>query len=148
MKSIEICTEDKGSKLHRLFKKPSEIVVIRSFEISPTEKLYFAHWTISWQKINPKTASHTLIISKNTSVELEKNDRKKTKFIALTDTWLTKSDTEPKKQWKTGRDNLKESHGIAKCSPLLSIPRDTDRKTGGPGYLLLEPLTHKGIEYP
>ena len=58
--------------------------------------------------MNPKTASHTLLLSMDTSGELKKNHRIP-KVIALAETWLTKSDTEPKQQWKTGRSNLTES---------------------------------------
>ena len=126
VKLIKICTENNWSKLHQLIKMPSELVFEGNFERSPSEKLYFAHWTINWQKMNPETASHTLIFSLNTSGELKKND-KKPKFIALTLTWLTKLDTEQKQLWKTGRSNLTENYGIAKCSSLLSKPRDTDR---------------------
>ena len=81
------------------------------------------------------------------SVELGKNE-KKPNFIALTGTWLTKPNTEAKQQWKTGRTNLEESYDIAKCSPLLSIPWDSDRKNGGQRYSLHEFLTHKRVEYP
>ena len=43
-----------------------------------------------------------------TSGELGKKD-KIPKLIAPTETWLTKSDTEPKQEWETGRSNPTES---------------------------------------
>ena len=76
--------------------------------------------------MNPETASHILLVSMSTSWELKKK-RQKPKLIALTGTWLTKSDTEPKQQWKTRRTNLEESYGLAKCSHFLSTPRDNER---------------------
>ena len=57
----------------------------------------------------------------NTSGELGRK-RQKPKLIALTGTWLTKANTDAKQQWKTGITNLKESYGIAKCSPKISMP--------------------------
>ena len=138
--------KNKGSKIHRLIKTPSETVIVRNFERIPTGLLYFAHWNFNWQKMNPK-ASHTLKISMNTSRELGRK-RQKPKLIALTGTWLTKPNSEAKQQWKTGRTNLEESYGIAKCSPLISIPWDSDRKNGDQGYSLHESLNHKGVENP
>ena len=52
-------------------------------------------------------------------VELDKYDEKP-KIIALTETWLTKSDTEPLKQNKRGIASLKKDNIIANYHPLLS----------------------------
>ena len=51
-------------------------------------------------------------------VQLKKIDEKP-KIIALTETWLTKIDTEPVKQSKRGIANLKKDYSIANYHPLL-----------------------------
>ena len=54
------------------------------------------------------------------TVKPEECDKKPNVF-ALTETWLTKSDTEPIKQCKMGRAKLKEDYSIASCHPMLLI---------------------------
>ena len=134
------------SKLHRFLKMPCEIVNFCSSERSPTVELNLAHWKINWQKWTQKSIPY--INSFNEHFRGSGKKREEPKLNALKRTWLTKSYTEPKQQWKTGKNNLEESYGIAKCSPLLSIPWEFDRKSGGLGYSLHEPLTHKVTEYP
>lgn len=79
-------------------------------------------------------------------IELEKHDIKP-KVIALTETWLTNTDTEPFKQCKRRKSDLKKDYNIANYHPLLSIPRDTGRKRGGLGFYVHESLTYKRIDY-
>ena len=79
-------------------------------------------------------------------IELEKHDIKP-KVIALTETWLTNTDTEPFKQCKRTKSDLKKDYNIANYHPLLSIPGDTGRKRGGLGFYVHESLTYKRIDY-
>ena len=69
------------------------------------------------------------------------------KIIALTETWLTKIDTEPVKQSKMGIANLKKDYSIANFHPLLSKPRDTGRKRGVLGFYIHQSLRYKQIDY-
>ena len=75
--------------------------------------------TLKYQlaKDEPKEASHTLKCFNEYFWGIVKK-RQEPKLVALTETWLTKSGTEPKQQWKTGRTTLEESYGIATCSPF------------------------------
>ena len=78
--------------------------------------------------------------------EIEKYDTKP-KILALTETWLTKTDIEPIKQSKKGKANLQKEYSTAYYHTMLSILRDTGRKTGGFGFYLHETLTYKQIDY-
>ena len=66
-------------------------------------------------------------------VELEKHEEK-SKIVALPETWLTKTGTEPVKQSNRDRANLQKDYSIANYHPLLSILRDTGTKRGGLGF--------------
>ena len=73
-------------------------------------------------------------------VELEKYNEQP-KIIALTETWLTKIDTEAVKLSNRGRTNSKKDYSNANYHPLLSIPRETGRKRGGLGFYIHESLS-------
>ena len=147
MKLINICTKDKKSKLHRLNENAKWDCYWRKHWKRPCRKTINRTLNYQLAKFKLQNSIPYSNIFNEYFGELEKND-KKPKTIALTETWLTKSDTEPKQQWKMRRANLNESYSIAMCSPKLSLPKDTGRKRGGPGYSLHESLSNKGIDYP